>query len=59
MRVSQKVKGILKTRLFLIYRNKTNITFQRNPLRLQSSGSSVSKDFLIPSEKKKVFWLRL
>jgi hypothetical protein len=35
-----------------MYRNETNFTFQRNPPRLQSTGSSVSQVFLIPSEKK-------
>jgi hypothetical protein len=47
------VKGLFKKKahLMCIYRNETNITFQRNPPRLQRTGSRVSHVFLIPSEK--------
>jgi hypothetical protein len=51
-RVSQKVKGLFKkAHLLQIYRNETNITFQRNPPRLQRTASSVSQIFLNASEK--------
>jgi len=55
MRVSQKVKGFLKkkAKLFYIYRNEADITFQHNHPRLQRTGSSVSQDF--NSVGKKVF----
>jgi hypothetical protein len=36
-----------------MYRNETNVTFQRNPPRLQRTSSSFSQVFfLIPSERK-------
>jgi hypothetical protein len=42
-----------------MYRNETNITFQRNPPRLQRTGSSVLQVFFLISSERKFFWLRL
>jgi hypothetical protein len=45
-RISQKVKGLLKkAHLLQMYLNETNITFQRNPPRLQRTGSITTQGF--------------
>jgi hypothetical protein len=45
-RGSQKVKGLLKKRIFIVnYKNGTNITFQRNPPLFHNTGFRISQMF--------------
>jgi hypothetical protein len=45
-RVNQKVKGLFKkAHLLKMYRNETNITFQRNAPQFQRTSSSFSQVF--------------